>query len=165
MAPLRPGRALRAALPAALVAAAALAAPSSHADGVRLSASAGVGRAYDQTYYALGGRVGYDLGAGLTPELGLTLWGGATPGFVQLAPGLTWYVPLPTFRAYLGGFFAHDFVGSGFPDQDALGVRAGVGLAGAGPVGLSVGIAWARRLSCSADCDTWWPEAVAGVAF
>jgi len=138
---------------------------STAAEGLRLGVSAGVGRAYDQTYYQLGGRVGYDVGFGLTPEVGLAYWGGATPSFVQLSPGLTWYFPLPVLRPYLGGFYAHDFVSDGLPDQDGIGVRGGIGLLGAGPLSINVGVAYERRLSCPADCDTWWPEASAGLAF
>lgn len=149
-----------------LVAVAALALASrAPAEGLRIGVGAGVGRAYGQTYYELGGRLGYDLGSGFTPELGLSYWGGATPTFVQLAPGVTWYFPLPVLRPYLGGFYAHDFVSSGFPDQDALGVRGGIGILGAGPLVINIGIAYERRLSCSTDCDTWWPEASAGISF
>lgn len=135
------------------------------AEGLQVGASAGVGRAYGQTYYEVGGRLGYDLGFGVTPEIGLAYWGGATPTFYQLSPGITWYFPLPVLRPYLGGFYAHDFVSSGFPDQDGLGVRGGIGLLGAGPLSINVGIAYERRLSCPADCDTWWPEASVGIAF
>jgi len=135
------------------------------ADGLRLGASAGVGRAYGQTYYQLGGRLGYDVGLGLTPELGLNYWGGASPSFFQLSPGITWYLPVPVLRPYVGGFYAHDFVSSGFPDQDGIGVRGGIGLLGAGPLSIGIGIAYERRLSCPSNCDTWWPEASAGFAF
>jgi hypothetical protein len=135
------------------------------AEGLRLGASAGVGRAYDQTYYQLGGRLGYDVGFGITPEIGLSYWGGATPSFWQVSPGLTWYLPLPLLRPYLGGFYAHEFVSDGLPDQDGIGVRGGIGLLGAGPLSVNIGVAYERRLSCPADCDTWWPEASAGVSF
>jgi hypothetical protein len=135
------------------------------ADGVRVGASAGVGSAYGQIYYQVGARVGYELALGLTPEVGLAYWGGATPTFYQLSTGVTWYLPLPVFRPYLGGFYAHDFVSSGFPDQDSLGVRGGIGVLGTGPLSVNVGFAYERRLSCPANCDTWWPEASAGIAF
>jgi hypothetical protein len=78
----RVGRVLAAALLLAL-------ASRSEAEGLRLGVSAGGGSAYGQTYYELGGRLGYDLGFGLTPEVGLSYWGGSSPSFVQLAPGLT----------------------------------------------------------------------------
>jgi hypothetical protein len=135
------------------------------ADGPRIGLAAGVGSAYGQTYYALGGRLGYDVAFGLTPEVGLMFWDGANPSFVQLSPGLTWYVPIPFVRPYLGGFYAHDFVAGGQPDQDSVGFRGGIGVLGAGPVSVNVGFAYARRLSCAGSCDTWWPEASAGFAF
>ena len=142
----------------------AIATPT-RAEGFRVTGTAGVGTAYSHTYFVVGGRVGYDVAFGVTPELGLTYWGGSTPSFLQLAPGVTWYMPLPVLRPYVGGFYVHDFLSSGFPDQDGVGVRGGIGLGGGGPVSLLVGVAYERRLSCSVDCDTWWPEALVGVSF
>jgi hypothetical protein len=135
------------------------------ADGLVFGANAGVGSSYGHTYYEVGARLGYGLGMGLTPELGLAYWGGATPTFYQLSAGVTWYVPLPVIRPYVGGFYAHDFLSSGFSDQDGIGVRGGIGLLGLGPLSVNIGIAYERRLSCPADCDTWWPEASAGISF
>jgi hypothetical protein len=135
------------------------------ADGVRIGASAGVGSAYGQTYFEVGGRLGYDIGFGVTPEVALLFWNGSTPNFVELAPGITWYLPLPVVRPYVGAFYAHDFVSAGFPDQDALGIRGGIGLFGLGPLYVTIGAAYERRLSCPSDCDTWWPEATAGFNF
>jgi hypothetical protein len=154
----RIGRVLGAALMLAL-------ASRTAADGLTLGATAGVGRAYGQTYYELGGRLGYDVGFGLTPEVGLAYWGGSSPSFVQLTPGITWYFPVPLVRPYLGGFYAHDFRKSGLPDQNGIGVRGGIGILGVGPVSVSIGVAYERILSCSIDCDTWWPEALASFSF
>lgn len=142
-----------------------LSASQVRADGLLLGAGAGVGSAFGQTYYEVGGRLGYDVGLGLTPEVGVSLWRGASPGFVEVSPGLTWYLPVPFIRPYVGGFYAHDFLDAGLPDQDALGLRGGVGLMGVGPVSIDIGVAWERRLSCSVDCDTWWPEISAGLRF
>src|SRR5512133_5436 len=74
------------------------------ADGLRIGGSAGIGRAYGQTYILFGGRVGYDVGFGITPEVGAALWSGGTPTFLQVTPGVTWYLPLPLVRPYVGGF-------------------------------------------------------------
>jgi hypothetical protein len=137
------------------------------AEGFRLGASAGVTSTYNQTYFTLGGRLGYDVGFGVTPELGLTLWTGGTPSIVELSPGITWYMPLPVIRPYVGAFYSYQFVGSGYANQDAVGGRAGIGLFGAGPVSVSIGAAYKKLLSCpaNASCETWWPEAFAGVGF
>lgn len=137
------------------------------AEGFRIGASAGVASMYDQTYFGIGGRLGYDLGFGVTPELGATYWTGGTPTIFELAPGVTWYMPLPIIRPYVGAFYSHQFLGSGFSDQDAIGGRAGISLFGLGPLQLSVGAAYKKQLSCPANgsCDTWWPEAFAGIGF
>ncbi len=142
----------------------AMAAPTS-AEGVRLGASAGVTSTRNQTYFTIGGRLGYDVAFGVTPEIGISAWMGGTPSIIEVAPGVTWYMPLPILRPYIGAFYAHDFVSSGYPNQDALGGRAGISLFGAGPVSVSVGAAYKKYLSCSIDCDTWWPEVFAGIGF
>src|SRR5512138_1975194 len=107
------------------------------AEGFRIGASGGVASMYNQTYVGLGARLGYDLGLGVTPELGAAYWTGGTPTIFELAPGVTWYMPLPVIRPYVGAFYSHLFLGSGFPDQDALGGRAGISLIGMGPVQVS----------------------------
>ncbi len=154
-------RIARAATAALLLATAARAAGAD----LRVSANAGAGFAYDQTYFALGGRVGYGLGFGFELTVGGDYWTGATPSIFKLSPGLTWYAPIPLLRPYVGGFYDHWFVGNGFPDEDALGVRGGITILSVGPASAGVGVAYERRMSCSRDCDTWWPEASAGFAF
>lgn len=135
------------------------------ADGFRLSGTAGMTSTFNQTYFTLGGRLGYDVAFGLTPEIGASWWTGGTPSIFSLSPGVTWYMPLPLVRPYVGAFYSHDFMSGGFPDQDALGARGGLALLGAGPLSVNVGVAYKRQMSCAASCDTWWPEATAGIQF
>jgi hypothetical protein len=151
---------------ALLAAALLLAAPgSARADGFRVSASAGAGSNFSQTYFTLGGTVGYGLGFGLELSLGGSYWLGATPAIFKLAPGLTWHMPLPLVRPYVGAFYDHWFVGGGFPDQNGIGARAGLTLMSLGPASVGAGVAYERLLSCSANCDVWWPEANASFSF
>jgi hypothetical protein len=111
----------------------------------------------------LGARVGYDLAAGLALELEGDYWFGGDPQYGKLAPGITWYSP---FRFYAGAYYARWFVGSGYPDTDALGLRGGVTLASTGRTVIGVGLAYEHTLgTCSLDCDSWWPEASVGVRF
>ncbi len=131
----------------------------------RLGAMAGVGSAYHNTYFLLGARVGYEIAFGLTLDVEGQWWTGSTPSLGKLAPGLIWYVPIPLLHPYIGAFYAHWFVGSNFGDQDAVGWRAGLQVASAGPASVDVGFAYEHLLSCPANCDSWWPEVSAGVRF
>ena len=136
--------------------------PSGH---WRLAVTAGVGSANHNTYFLIGGMVGYEMALGFTPNLQGLAWTGSTPSMFKLSPGLTWYAPLPLIRPYVGAFYSHWFVGSGFPDQDAIGLRGGLQLASAGPATIDAGVAYEHLLSCSVDCDSWWPEISAAVRF
>ena len=124
----------------------------------------GGGSSYGQSYFLIGGRVGYGLGLGLEVSLDGQWWMGGTPSIGKLAPGLIWVAPLP-IRPYLGAYYAHWFVGSGYADEDAIGGRVGLIVGGAGRVSLAVGVAYEHALSCTVNCDAWFPEAMAGVTF
>ncbi len=168
---------LRPVLTAVALIALPIAAPASRADDgssdenapshhhLRVAAMAGAGSAFGQTYFLFGARLGYELALGLELDLEGQWWTGASPGLGKIAPGLIWYAPLPLIRPYVGAFYAHWFVGSGLGDQDALGWRAGLQVASAGPASVDIGFAYERLLSCAANCDSWWPEATASVRF
>lgn len=128
----------------------------------RASASIGAGSSYGNTYFLVGARIGRELAAGLALEIDGQYWAGESPSLGKLAPGLTWYSP---FRVYLGAYYARWFVGSGFPDQDAVGARAGYTLLSRGRTFAGVGVSYERALGCSSNCDSWWPEASVGVSF
>ena len=141
-----------------------LAAPRAEAQ-VHVGATAGAAYAFGQTYFTLGGHLGYDVGFGLEPNVEAQWWMGQSPSVVKVAPGLTWYLPLPLLRPYIGAYYARWIVSSGVSDQNAAGVRAGVAILSAGPLSATIGVAYERRFSCSVNCDTWLPEAGAGITF
>jgi hypothetical protein len=128
----------------------------------RLSASIGAGSSYGNTYFLVGARIGRELAAGLALEVDGQYWAGESPSLGKIAPGITWYAP---FRAYVGAYYARWFVGSNFPDQNAVGGRAGYTLVSRGRTFAGVGVAYERVLDCSNNCDSWWPEASVGVSF
>lgn len=128
----------------------------------RLSASVGAGSSYGNTYFLVGARVSRELTLGLALEIDGQYWAGESPSLGKIAPGITWYSP---FRAYVGAYYARWFVGSGFPDQDAVGARAGYTFFSRGRTFAGVGVAYEKVLDCTGDCDSWWPEASVGVAF
>lgn len=138
--------------------------PQRKSHPMSLALVVGGGSAYGQSYFLVGGRFGYGIGLGFQLSLDGQWWTGATPALGKVAPGVIWVAPLP-FRPYLGAYYAHWFVGSDLPDDDAVGGRVGLHLGGAGPAMLAIGVAYERVLSCQAQCDSWWPEFMAGVSF
>ena len=128
----------------------------------RVSASVGAGSSYGNTYFLIGARLGRDLAKGFMLELDGQYWAGETPSLFRLAPGITWYTPL---RLYLGAYYARWFVGSGFPDQNAVGARAGYTMFSRGRTFAGVGVAYEKALDCKSNCESWWPEASVGVSF
>lgn len=138
--------------------------PAKKSHPVSLGLVVGGGSSYGQSYFLIGGRVGYGLGLGLELSFDGQWWTGGTPSLGKLAPGLLWVAPLP-FRPYLGAYYAHWFVGSGYADEDAIGGRVGLVVGGAGRASLAVGVAYEHAFSCSVYCDAWFPEAMAGVTF
>ncbi|HYQ81270.1 MAG TPA: hypothetical protein VEP68_07205, partial [Anaeromyxobacteraceae bacterium] len=136
--------------------------PKSHPVSVGLVV--GGGSSYGQSYFLIGGRIGYGLGLGFEVSLDGQWWTGGTPSLGKLAPGLLWVAPVP-FRPYLGAYYAHWFVGSNYADEDAIGGRVGFIMGGAGRVSLALGVAYEHAFSCSVNCDAWFPEAMAGVSF
>ena len=158
--PLRSTHALLAAAAATVL----LAAPRAEAQ-LHLGATAGAAYAFGETYFALGGHLGYGVGFGIEPNVEVQLWVGHTPTVLKVAPGLTWYMPLPVIRPYVGAYYARWIVSSGLDDQDAGGVRGGIAILSAGPASATIGVAYERRFSCSVNCDTWLPEAGVGITF
>lgn len=128
----------------------------------RLSASVGAGTSYGETYFLVGARLGRDLALGFALEVDGQYWGGQTPSLSKIAPGITWYAPM---RLYVGAYYARWFVGSSYPDQNAVGARAGYTLLSAGRAFAAVGVAYEKVLDCRTSCESWWPEASVGVSF
>jgi hypothetical protein len=122
----------------------------------------GSGSTYGHSYVVLGARVGYEFLPRLVLDVHGQYWAGGTPPIGKVATGVLWYTP---FQVYLGPYYAHWFVGSNLPDQDALGGRAGVTLASSGPALFGIGAAYEHTLGCSRECDAWWPEVTVGVRF
>jgi len=115
-------------------------------------------------FLMFGALVGYGVGLGFELYLDGQYWGGASPTMSRLAPGVNWYAPIP-YRPYLGAYYARYFVGSGQPDLDAVGGRAGVTIASTPRVAFGAGVAYERLLGCSLDCESFWPEMTFGFLF
>jgi hypothetical protein len=115
-----------------------------------------------QTYVVIAAGLGYALVGGLEANFGAAFWAGS-PAVAKIAPGLTWYAPIP-LNPYIGAYYAHWFISDHIPPENAIGVRFGL-MQQDGPVVLGVGFAYEHTLHCTAGCDALWPDVSAGVQF
>ncbi len=137
----------------------------------RLSLTAGTAWSAHDTYIILGVGVGYFFINGLEVGLDYEAWVAASPALQRLSPELRYvFYFVPTVKPYVGAFYRHTFVGSGFPDFDQLGVRGGIYIApphnhfyGGG------GLVYEHVLDCGplviANCDSVYPELFLGFRF
>jgi hypothetical protein len=137
----------------------------------RLSLTAGTAWSSHDTYIVLGVGVGYFFVNGLEVGLDYEAWVAATPALQRLSPEVRYvFYFVPTVKPYVGAFYRHTFVGSGFPDFDQLGVRGGIYLA---PPHSHVygggGLVYERVLDCGplviVNCDSVYPELFLGFTF
>ena len=133
---------------------------------IRVWANLGATWTYGASYVNIGAGVGYVVYAGLLPTFDVSWSFGASPTILMLKPGLDWFLPLPgRIRPYVGAYYAHWFVGNGYADQDAWGVRGGFSFAQVGPAVLLLGIAYERVFTnCWGTCSYWVPQIAAGFA-
>jgi len=93
----------------------------------RLGLSIGGGTYGTETYFVPGFSVGYFLLNGLELHVDTDFWLIGDPFLATPSPGLRYvFWMLPKVHPYVGGFFRHYFVGSGYDDADSVGARAGV---------------------------------------
>lgn len=93
----------------------------------RLGISIGGGTYGTETYFIPGFSVGYFLLNGLEVHVDTDFWLIGDPFLATPSPGLRYvFWMLPKVHPYLGGFFRHYFVGSGYDDANSVGARAGV---------------------------------------
>src|SRR5690348_7997626 len=83
----------------------------------RLSVTAGTAWSSANTYIVLGVGIGYFLVDGLEVGLDYEAWVAGTPTLQRLSPEVRYvFYFVPTVKPYVGTFYRHTFVGSGFPD-------------------------------------------------
>ncbi len=124
-------------------------------------ASFGTTFAYGQTYANANVGVGWLMRNGIAPNVEVGYAFGNSPTLWTLRPGVTWFMPIPTIHPYVGAYYTRWFVGSGLPDQNGIGGRAGISL---GRV-LSLGVSYDHALGCDRNCDSWTPTLSAGISY
>ena len=143
--------------------AAAAAAPAPQGPSGKLYTWGALGTTFTagQTYANLTVGAGYLLiRTGLAPNMELSYSFGQTPTIWALRPGVSWYMQIPVLHPYLGAYYARWFVGSGHPDENAVGARGGISLGRF----ISLGVTYERVLDCSHSCDAWSPVITAGAS-
>jgi hypothetical protein len=138
---------------------------------VRLSLMVGSGFTATDDYLILGAGLGYFLVDGLEIGLDYDIWFLADPVLNRLSPGVRYvFHQIPVIKPYVGGFYRHTFVGSGYEDFDYLGARLGIFyVPQSRGVYVGGGAVYEHMLSCKnsafIDCDNWYPEIFVGVSF
>lgn len=130
---------------------------------VRVSALVGVGYAFDQSYFLLGGGAGYYLVDGLEVGADTDFWIGPSPMLWSVSPGLRYVFHfVPVVKPYVGGFYRHRFIGDSVPDTDSLGTRLGVYFNWARGFYFGAGAVAEWYFNCEdtaySDCVTLYPE-------
>jgi hypothetical protein len=138
---------------------------------ISLGLSLGTQRSFDETYFSVGGRVGYYVLPGLELGVsGLKLFGGG-PSIAMASPEAR-YVLYPVdwpARPFVGAFYRHWFIGAPYDDYDTLGGTLGVLWAQGSGLVLGIGLTVERVVSsCDSsngdDCTLIYPALVVGLS-
>ena len=138
---------------------------------VRVSAVVGFGATNTDDYLILGAGVGYFLLDGLEIGLDYDAWLIGSPTMHRLSPEMRYVFHfVEVVKPYVGVFYRHTFVGSGYDDFDHIGARGGVYFAPrSGVFFVGGGAVYEHLLNCSdglfIDCDAVYPEVFVGASF
>lgn len=127
----------------------------------RVGLGIGGGGYGDQTYLILGGGLGYFPVNGLELHFDTDFWLIGDPFIATPTPGvryIMWFIP--KVHPYVGGFFRHYVVGSGYQDADSVGARGGVYLMTGRSSYFGLGIVYEHMLQdhLFVETDFWYPE-------
>ena len=129
----------------------------------------GSGRAFNQTYFVLGGGIGYYLINGLEPGLDFEAWFGNDPGIYKVSPRIRYVFSFtPAINPYLGSFYSRTFI-EGLDDLDSFGFRGGFLNKIGRKVYLGLGVVYEKLLSCDESiyqsCSDVYPEIILSIGF
>ncbi len=134
----------------------------------RVGLGIGGGGYGDQTYFILGGGLGYFLVNGLEVHFDTDFWLIGDPFIATPTLGaryVMWFVP--KVHPYLGTFYRRYVVGSGYLDADSVGARGGVYLMTGRSSYFGLGIVYEHMLQdhLFTETDFYYPEITFAFAF
>jgi hypothetical protein len=129
----------------------------------------GSGRALDQTYTVIGGRIGYYLADGFEVALAAEAWTDNEPDILKLTPEARYvWFQNRSFKPYAGAFLSRTLY-DGLPDANTYGAKGGVYLQVGPNAHVGLGVVYERIESCDSatygDCDQIYPEVAFSVKF
>ena len=137
---------------------------------VRLTLLLGTGYSRDDTYFIIGGGLGYYLVNGLEVGLDYEAWLFASPVMHRLSPEARYvFHMVPLIKPYAGVFYRRTFVMEDNPDYNQVGARLGAYyVPRSGRMYIGGGAVYEKTLDCTdskyLDCDSWYPEISVGIS-
>ncbi|HZP91729.1 MAG TPA: hypothetical protein VFB20_02440 [Burkholderiales bacterium] len=122
----------------------------------------GAGRAVDQNYTVIGGRLGYFVADGFELAMSAQAWRGADPVIYKFIPEVRyiWYQSEPV-QPYVAGFYSFNIY-QGLPDKNSYGAKGGIYFPVGPNASLSLGLVYEAIESCNSavyrECSDWYPE-------
>ena len=129
----------------------------------------GSGSAFGDSYYVLGGGVGYYVLEGLELGVDLQYWFSGDPSIAKISPHVRYVFTQPEhINPYIGAFYTRSFIDSDFlDDQDSYGYRGGAYFTPDNRVYIGGGFATEEYKDCpkQLDCSNTYPELLFQVSF
>ena len=135
----------------------------------RLSILVGTASTGSDTYFILGGGLGFFVVNGLELGLDYEAWLGGDPFIHRLSPGVKYVLGfVPTIKPYVGIFYRRTMIAD-YDDFSQWGGRVGAFFAPArAKLFVGGGAVYERLFDCSdssvVDCDSWYPEVMVGIS-
>lgn len=135
----------------------------------RISLVVGSGSAVGQSYFILGGGLGFFVYDGVEVGFRGDVWLGNEPVIGTLTPQLTYvFHMVPVVKPYAGAFFSHTIVGDQ-TNYNSAGPRAGINVVFNDNAFIGLGAAFEFIIDCGStgfsSCESVNPEIVAAFAF
>jgi hypothetical protein len=137
---------------------------------VRLTLLLGTGSTRNDTYFIIGGGLGYFLLDGLEVGLDYEGWFFADPVLHRFSPETRYiFHMVPVIKPYAGVFYRRTLVMQDNPDYNQVGARLGAYyVPRSGRMYIGGGAVYEKTLDCTSsaylDCDSWYPEISFGIS-